>query len=649
MPLPEYFYRAKQSAALKKRAAVAGRTPALRFFSTLAELPEITEPRQVRFFDVVLLYDGTEEIDWHRDYSTGKRSPRRFYGRIDYRDSARIGDAKYIWELNRHQFMVPWALHYAATGDEQDVAAIVHLLLNWIAANPRYVGINWASSLELALRLLSWGIVFDLCRHSTVLNSIRPMVERSVTEQAGYIHDTLSLYSSANNHLVGELVGLVAAGVFFPNAPSVRQYAEFARAELLRQAHLQNHADGVNREQAVYYHYYTLEYLTTAMALFERAGWNFPDETAALVRKMLEFIDAVVDDEGVAPEIGDRDDGSVTGLNLGTNVGLYESLLWTGWRLFGEQSFADHAAGVARGRGDEPSVDPRTVYWHGLPENDSMERWAESEPAATATARIFQQGGYAVFGLPATESVDALRILFRAGPFGYPRIAAHSHCDQLSLCAKLGEMELLTDSGTYCYHSNERWRRYFKGTTAHNTVRVDEMDQAEYGGPFLWVTHADAELQELQKREFGFRIAGVHSGYRRLAEPVEHSRTIEVSSGERKLLVRDTLGSGEAHKYELIWNFGPGIEPEWSIDEEQMPNTEITYRRAEWLLRTGQNMVARFSVNSEHPFQVQLFHGDEVEPAGWYSRKFGERVPIYQLRITVTAGWWSVDSALTIH
>jgi hypothetical protein len=648
MSAREYLYRARQTAQKEKRATQAGRSPALRFLTSLPDLPEITQPRTIRFFDLELKYDATTEIDWHCDYSSGKRSPRRFYGHIDYRDSGRIGDAKYIWELNRHQFMAPWALHYALTGDSQDVAAIVHLLLNWIAANPRYVGINWSSALELALRILSWGIVFDLCKDSELLGAVRPMVERSVVEQANYIRSTLSLHSSANNHLVGELVGLLAAGIMFPDAPGTKQHAEFARNEILKQAHLQNFTDGVNREQAIYYHHYTLEYLTTAMALFARCGWKFPDETRDLVRKMVAFVDAMVDNRGTPAEIGDRDDGCVTGLNRGMPFGIYESLLWTGWRLFGEDSFARHAAEIARSRGAEPVLDPRTEYWHGE---------AEIAAVAAAPATIFSPrprsscfglGGYAVFSVPVRN--DALRVLFKSGPFGYPRIAAHSHCDQLSVCAQLNGMELLTDSGTFCYHSDEAWRHYFKGTAAHNTIRVDGQDQAQYGGPFLWATHADGEMQELEKRDSGFRIAGVHYGYHRLKERVDHSRTVEVQQSAPHLFVRDTLGSSAAHRYELIWNFGPDIELVRAVLPQSETVVEIvnTCKHAEWILRAGNRDVARLVISSEHPFDVRMFHGDEHEPAGWYSRKFSERVPIHQLRIEVQAGWWSVDSRMNL-
>ena len=57
-----------------------------------------------------------------------------------------------------------------------------------------------------------------------------------------------------------------------------------------------------------------------------------------------------------------------------------------------------------------------------------------------------------------------------------------------SRSASLGSEEFLVDPGTYA----ER-RAYFRGTAAHNTVRIDGRDQSEQGGNFMW-------LPELQTR-----------------------------------------------------------------------------------------------------------------------------------------------------
>ncbi len=58
-----------------------------------------------------------DSIDWNRDYESGKVAPNGFAGSIDYRDYRVTGDAKIVWELNRHHHLVVLARAYHATGD----------------------------------------------------------------------------------------------------------------------------------------------------------------------------------------------------------------------------------------------------------------------------------------------------------------------------------------------------------------------------------------------------------------------------------------------------------------------------------------------------------------------------------------------------
>ena len=71
--------------------------------------------------------------------------------------------------------------------------------------------------------------------------------------------------------------------------------------------------------------------------------------------------------------------------------------------------------------------------------------------------------------------------------------------NQVTLSA--GGREMLIDPGTYAYHTQRPWRDYFKGASAHNTVRVDGLDQSVSGGNFLWTRHARARCERLARDE----------------------------------------------------------------------------------------------------------------------------------------------------
>ena len=117
-------------------------------------------------FDL-LGYEGLsfgEPMDWHLDPVSGRRAPLAHWSRIDPLDVEVVGDSKVIWELNRHQWLVRVAQAYGLTGDERYAEACVGHIEAWIDSNPPGIGINWASSLEVAFRLISWCWTLQLLR-----------------------------------------------------------------------------------------------------------------------------------------------------------------------------------------------------------------------------------------------------------------------------------------------------------------------------------------------------------------------------------------------------------------------------------------------------------------------------------------------------
>ncbi|HEQ72549.1 MAG TPA: hypothetical protein ENN69_08675, partial [Spirochaetia bacterium] len=100
------------------------------------------------FFSRVFRIDP-ESIDYHRDPLTGRSAPRRRFGKtIDHRDREHIGDVKFIWELNRHLWLVTLARAYAASKERRYLDVFRAFLAAWFSQNPFMKGINWASSLE---------------------------------------------------------------------------------------------------------------------------------------------------------------------------------------------------------------------------------------------------------------------------------------------------------------------------------------------------------------------------------------------------------------------------------------------------------------------------------------------------------------------
>ena len=100
--------------------------------------------------------DFGRPVDWHVDPVSGERVARVHWSRVEHPKPESAIDYKLIWELNRHQYFAILGKAYWYTGDERYAATFVEHLMGWMDANPPKCGVNWASSLELAFRAISW-------------------------------------------------------------------------------------------------------------------------------------------------------------------------------------------------------------------------------------------------------------------------------------------------------------------------------------------------------------------------------------------------------------------------------------------------------------------------------------------------------------
>jgi hypothetical protein len=103
-----------------------------------------------------------------------------------------------------------------------------------------------------------------------------------------------------------------------------------AKVGLEREALLQNAADGVNREQAISYQQFVLDFLLLAGLAGRDNDDAFSPPYWRRIESMLEFIASVMDVNGNVPMIGDADDGYAVRLSQEAAFCPYRSLLATG-------------------------------------------------------------------------------------------------------------------------------------------------------------------------------------------------------------------------------------------------------------------------------------------------------------------------------
>ena len=250
--------------------------------------------------------DFGSPIDWHLDPVHHKQAPRIPWYKIPFLDFRQVGDHKIIWELNRHQHLVTLAQAWCCTSDRRFADEIHAQWRDWQQANPYPTGINWASSLEVAFRALSWLWVRQFLGDAT--NGWLPALHI----HGWHIERYLSTYFSPNTHLLGEGVALFALGLLCPQLPAAQRWQRRGWDIVLRQAETQVRPDGGHFEQSVYYHIYALDFFRYARALAAQNAIPIPAAFDQTIAKMNDAL-AALSQAGPPPRFGDDDGGRIIG------------------------------------------------------------------------------------------------------------------------------------------------------------------------------------------------------------------------------------------------------------------------------------------------------------------------------------------------
>ena len=480
-------------------------------------------------------------IDWHRDPSSGTRAPLRHWSRIAYLDPATVGDYKLLWEVNRHQHFVTLGQAYAYSRDTRYARAFTSQLGGWIAANPPRLGVNWASSLEVSYRAISWLWALQLFADAPELtDELLLTALESLRVHAAHIERYLSTYYSPNTHLTGEALGLLYLGTALPWFTAATRWRssgwEILREQLFRQVR----PDGTYFEQALYYHRYTADIFHHALLLSDANGWTRDAAMRERVEKLDEFLVHAVHPDGTVPLVGDDDGGRLMRLD-GLSTRDARPTLSTGAAMFGRGDF--------RCLGGEAVEE--CIWLLGETGASALAATRAQKPGALS--RGFEDGGFYV--LRDGWGASATWALVDGGPHGWLN-CGHAHADALAIEVATDGRAALTDSGTFRYTGEER--DLFRATSSHNTATVDGESSSVTGGPFHWRHIARTTVHEWRTSPAVDFWRGSHDGYARLSDPVTHERSVLFLHGQY-MVVLDAIAARGTHEWTVRWHAAPGL------------------------------------------------------------------------------------------
>lgn len=551
-------------------------------------------------------------VNWQFDAVSGQRTAPAHGSQIRYLANDLVGDSKVVWELNRHQWLLDLGQAWRFTGDARYAEAFARQLSHWMNVNPPGFGMNWSSSLEVAVRLISWCWALNLFRGAAAFTpELFLRMLGWIQAHARYVERNLSRYFSPNTHLTGEALGLFYAGTLLPELNGAKRWKELGRKILVAELDRQVLPGGVHFEQSTRYQCYTVEMYLHFLILAERNHVAVPASVRTCLGQMVEFLLQMRRPDGTMPQIGDADGGWLLPL-VRREPGDYRGLFATAAAFLGNPLFAWAAGNMANATDGALEthwlLGSRAIDGSSRPESEPGLDLRPS-PLSPVALRCFREGGYVV--MRSSWGERAHQLIFDTGPLGCSVSGGHGHADLLSVqCSAWGE-NFLVDAGTFCYTADAAWRGFFRSSQAHSTVTVDGRGQAEPDGPFSWHGRPSARLLKCASMQ-GYCLAEAeHDAWSSLEDPVIHRRRVLFVDSRYWLIIDDLSGRAE-HRIDLRYQFAP------------MP---VAAEEHGWVRARGNGSALLIKAFSSVPLATTIARGQRLPPVGWFSPHYGQKIP----------------------
>ena len=544
-----------------------------------------------------------DPVDWHTDFKTGFRwEPRKFYKDYVQVDLANDADVKIPRELSRcHQFLI-LGQAYLITKDEKYTKEFLAQTTNWINENPFMRSINWACTMDVAIRAVNWIWALAFFYDSSLLEAeFIWKILISLYEHGYFIWRNPEKASENNhNHYISNLVGQIYLGVLFLDLPEAKRWLYKGISELFREIRLQILPSGPSYERSTNYHRLVLELFCSAILLLKRININIPLDIWYRLEKMFEFVMYYTKPDGTAPVIGDQDDGRLHPFSLQINID-HRYLLAFGSILFNRSDFKKNSNGY----------NADCFFLLGPDKKEIFDQLRDVDFELRSIS--FPDAGFFIL-----RNNNNYMIINNSGKSRYNENACgtHTHSDLLSFELFVEDKTFLVDPGSYIYSANPKERKLFRSTKMHNTVVVDRHDQNVIKEEVLWDFESNA-IPKLNKwesnRDYDF-FDGEHSGYHRLEKPATHRRTIFFDKKKPEWEIIDHLTGKETHLFECYFHFDIGID--FEVDGDKIKT----------ICSEGANISLTFS--SEQKYHIE-------KEDGWVSKAYGIKEAAKVLRVSL--------------
>jgi len=496
-----------------------------------------------------------KQIDWHVDFKTGHRwNPRQYFADVQPASYPGGYDIKVPWELSRCQHFAWLGQAYWFTGDEKYAREFAAQVLDWIEQNPSRFGVNWACTMDVAIRVVNWLWGYYFSQGSPHLaDEFLITFCKSLLAHGRFIIKNLERTPwLTTNHYLADLVGLIYLGILLPEFKEAHFWRDFGLRELWAEMFTQSYPDGVDFEASISYHCLAVELFLSAIILCQLNGISVPGKVMERLEKMLEFVLYYTKPDGTIPLIGDCDNGRLHRLKGWSEPERewvdHRYLLAMGAVLFEREDFG-------RIVGDQWEE----AFWLlGERAVAYKEQLNHKElPLLRPESRAFRDGGLYIM------RHDDMYMIVDAGSNGQNGQGGHAHNDTLSFELFTSGQSWIVDPGTYVYTTDYEARNLFRSAAYHNVMVVDGMEQNRLDArlPFFLGHNIDLQVRMWKSEsEYDFFWGSLQGFHRDPELLVYHRQVYFQKAGQPFWLIRDVLEGTSQHCVEQYFHFAPSIQ-----------------------------------------------------------------------------------------
>ena len=569
-------------------------------------------------------WDYTNEINWHLDIRSHKEFPKIFCRDVNTRsEDFRI--AKYAWEHNRMLFLTRICSQYRKTRDREKLKLFMRIINSWRDQNPYLIGVNWYSNIEVNIRLINWFLCWEILDVNEILakdQEFKRFVDDTwlplIYMHCKYCVRYPSRFSSANNHLLAEHAGLFVASHYWRFKESVK-WREDSRKGLERDMREQIRPDGINKEETSEYHQFIADYFLISWVVANKSKEPLSQTYRERLIRMMGYTETLMNSEGVINHYGDADEGRVFILDQNSEGrNNFSSLCQTRYIMTSRTSPT---------RFVDIYPDFKNSLLFEIPMTKPLFKQADEE---YRTSHHYKDSGHYFFRKE--EKDKEVFMHFNSAPLGYLAIAAHGHSDALGFNLSIDGKYFIVDPGTFSYHTDMDWRSYFVSSKAHNTIRVNDKDQALRAGPTMWRNHyncnfipQESELPNIVCAQLITNGEQVYKHKRKISFSDQlQGEVFTISDRLSGLAGKSVFGYLHAH-----------------------PDVDVVLEGG-LLEFTHPEVNAKLRIQLPEHVDSQLYAGSENPILGWYSDAFYHRVQATSVEFGLPSVKSSIDWSMKI-